>query len=228
LLPAKVGDRGRKTVLEKLDNNEAVLLMYLAGELPAVDRAEIERMLAGDLSLRKQLAGMRLAYETTENALHAVDSLPPRGGRAGLEPGSTAEAAAMRRIGRTMRSHLARQIAERPAPAAKRGLRYPWWAYPTSAIAASVLAFLVWWANSTGNGQLYIRGEHTLQQPYPVATVEDPQVKTVTRFWQQSEDAKQDQIDANERAQAQELAAITNDGDDEGAVWKIGSSDAHE
>jgi hypothetical protein len=214
-------------VLEKLDNNEAVLLMYLAEELPAEDRAEIERMLAGDVSLRKQLAGMRLAYETTENALHAVDSLPPRGGRAGLEPGSTAEAAAMRRIGRTMRSHLARQIAERPAVAAKRGLRYPWWAYPTAATAASVLALLVWWANNSNNGKFSIPGDHDPSRPeiYPVVINDDPQAKT---FWQQSEDAKQDQIDANERVQAQELAAITNDGEDDSAVWTIGSGNAHE
>jgi hypothetical protein len=144
-----------------------------------------------------------------------------------VEPGSSAEAAAMRRIGRMMRSHLARQVAERPAEAVKRGLRYPWWAYPTAATAASVLAFLVWWANNSNNGQLYIRGDN----PRPVTfqgALDDPQVRTITRFWQQSEDAKQDQIDANERVQAQELATITNDGDDDSAVWKIESGDAHE
>jgi hypothetical protein len=228
----EVGDRGRINVLEKLDNNEAVLLMYLAGELPVEDRAEIERMLAGDVSLRKQLAMLRLAQEATDCVFTAMDAVVPVDGRAALSPGSMAEAAAIRRISRSMRSHLTRQIAQRPVAPAKRGLRFPWWAYPTAATAASVLAVLVWWANNSGNSPLYIPSDKGVLVGQNMAmgpgNEGDPQVRQVTRFWQQGEDARQDQIDADERTQAQELATITNASDDDAAVWKVGNSDAQE
>jgi hypothetical protein len=206
-------------VLEKLDNNESVLLMYLAEELPAEDRAEIERMLAGDDALRKQLASLRLAQETTESALRAVDAMPLMDGRAAMESGSAAEAAAIRRISRSMRSHLVRQLSYRPAEPAKRGLLFPWWAYPSAATAASVLAFFVWFANYTGNSPLNIPGPSHPTQMFGggIASNDDPQI---TRFWQQREDARQDQVDATGRAQEQQLATI-----DAGEVWKVGSSD---
>ena len=43
------------TQLQHLENNEAVLLMYLAGELTDSDRAEVEQMLATDARLRAEL-----------------------------------------------------------------------------------------------------------------------------------------------------------------------------
>ena len=35
-------------LLQQLENNEAILLMYLAGELPEPDRVEVEQMLVSN------------------------------------------------------------------------------------------------------------------------------------------------------------------------------------
>ena len=218
------GITGVKAVLEKLDNNEAVLLMYLADELPAEDRSEIERMLSGDESLRKQLAGLRAANDMTVRALRALDAAVDSVGRARLEPGSVAESAAMRRVGRSMRSHLVRQVAQQPAtPAAQSGLRFPWWAYPTAATAASVLAFLVWWANNSGDGKLTLPADHSSNTQFVSPDVATAMRHNLTPAWQ-PEIANQDQIEERE----QELAALTDGRDDDAAVWKIGGADAHE
>ncbi len=44
--------------LEQLENNEATLLMYLAGELPQADQDEVEQMLQRDASMRATLADL--------------------------------------------------------------------------------------------------------------------------------------------------------------------------
>ncbi|HEX4123251.1 MAG TPA: hypothetical protein VHY37_00885 [Tepidisphaeraceae bacterium] len=213
-------------MLEKLDNNEAVLLMYLAEELPTEDRAEIERMLAGDESLRGQLASVRLAQEATERTLRALDAASPRGARSGLESGSAGEAAAIRRIHRSMHSHLLRKLAERPAaPAAKRGLRYPWWCYPTAAIAASVLAFLVWWGNNA-NGPQTIPPYHVAGSQRFVDQAPSPKVKALNQFWGPSDDTAQVQQQDQIAEGVRQLAALSSGGDDEAAVWNIGSGSA--
>ena len=224
-------------MLEKLDNNEAVLLMYLAEELPPEDRAEIERMLAGDGSLRRQFRRLRLAQETTERALCSLDAAATGVGRAPLEPGSPGEAAAIRRISRSMHMHLVRKLAERPAPAAKRGLRYPWWCYPTAATAASVLAFLVWYANSSTNTHLNIPAGGPDQQAnlYPNEPT-SPKVRALGQFWGPADDSATAAAGADCRGRAQ-LAALPSSSDDVAAVWNIdgtvndagsGAGQAHE
>src|SRR5205823_5825643 len=56
---------------------------------------------------------------------------------------------AVRNVGRAIRQRLAQPSAREPA-AARGSLPYPWWCYPTAAAAASILAFLVWWGNTSG------------------------------------------------------------------------------
>ena len=128
------------SVLEQLENNEAVLLMYLAEELPAADHAEVERMLAVDAGLRDQLERLRDAHEWFSAEMGRGD----RSARTAVSEG-----AAVRRVGRAMRQWQARRAASAPAAvAASAGLRYPWWAYPLAAAASVVIAFLVWWGNT--------------------------------------------------------------------------------
>jgi anti-sigma factor RsiW len=128
------------SVLEQLESNEALLLMYLAGELPEADRAEVERMLAVDAGLRDQLERLREAQDWFSEEMATGDS------SARL---AVSEGAAVRRVGRAMRQWQARRAASAPAPvAAPAGLRYPWWAYPLAAAASVVIAFLVWWGNT--------------------------------------------------------------------------------
>jgi hypothetical protein len=128
------------SVLQQLQSNEAVLLMYLADELPGGDRTEVERMLAVDAGMREQLERLREAYGRVADEVARAD--------ASTRP-AVSEGAAVRRVGRAMRQWHARRLAEAPAPAAAPvGLRYPWWAYPLAAAASVVIAFLVWWGNT--------------------------------------------------------------------------------
>lgn len=62
--------------LQQLENNEAILLMYLAGELPESDRAEVEQMLGSDARLRADLAILRQTQELAFDALESLDELP--------------------------------------------------------------------------------------------------------------------------------------------------------
>jgi hypothetical protein len=127
------------SLLQQLENNEAVLLMYLAGELPPDDRAEVELLLAGDAALRAEFERLRGAYDAFGSGMRVLDSatrLP------------VPEATSVRRVGAAMRQwHAARQ-ARPPARPRLPELRYPWWAYPAAAAASVVIAFLVWWGNS--------------------------------------------------------------------------------
>jgi len=128
------------SVLQQLENNDAVLLMYLAGELPAEDRAEVERMLAVDAGLRQNLERLRQTYAWVAGALGRQDRA--------VAP-AVPQAVAVRRVGRAMRQWHARRLAAAP-PREQAGtsLRYPWWAYPLAAAASVVIAFLVWWGNT--------------------------------------------------------------------------------
>jgi hypothetical protein len=126
-------------LLRQLENNEAVLLMYLADELPPEDRAEVARMLAADAGMRAELERMREAYDGFAGAMPALD-------RATRLP--VPEAVGVRRVVREMRQWQTRRLARLPASPPDIGLRYPWWAYPLAAAASIVNAYLVWWGHA--------------------------------------------------------------------------------
>jgi hypothetical protein len=131
-------------VLQQL-NNEAVLLMYLADELPADDRAEVDHVLATDPAFRAELNRLTQAQELFETGMARLDAAQPLPG----------ELAAVRRITAAMRRNMLEYAARVSAPVVmRRGLRYPWWAYPTVAAASVILAFLTWW----GHGDARLMG----------------------------------------------------------------------
>jgi len=68
-----------KSYLQHLENNEAILLMYLGNELPAQDRAEFEQMLASDASLRGEMEILRQTQQLAFDALQSLDAVtrPP-------------------------------------------------------------------------------------------------------------------------------------------------------
>jgi len=128
-------------LLQQLENNEAVLLMYLAGELPPEDRVEVELMLANDPTLRAQLDGLRGLEQSTAGALAALDRSEPL-----PEP---AEVVA-RRVARAMARHQVRRTVTAPARAEERSrprLVAPWM-YPMAAAALLLIAFATWQATS--------------------------------------------------------------------------------
>jgi anti-sigma-K factor RskA len=123
-------------MLESLENNEVILLMYLAGELPAVDRQEVAQMLASDAVLRGELERLRETQAALEHELASLDQ---------SEPISSAEIA-VRRVGRAMRQRqvdLAVQAARNRHSAVRRA-GVPFWVYPSAAAAAVLVAFLIW------------------------------------------------------------------------------------
>lgn len=123
-------------MIESLENNEVILLMYLAGELPPVDRAEVAQMLAGDASLRSELERLRAMSGEFESRLAALDRAEPL----------TSEAVVVRRVGRAMRQHIAARAA-RKVQLVRAKLILRWWAYPSIAAAVIFLAFLTWVIN---------------------------------------------------------------------------------
>jgi hypothetical protein len=63
------------SLLQNLENNEAILLMYLADELPAADRLEVEQMLSSDPALRGELEILRQTQQLAFDSLETLDSV---------------------------------------------------------------------------------------------------------------------------------------------------------
>jgi hypothetical protein len=64
-----------KSHLQDLENNEAILLMYMADELPRADRLEVEQMLASDAGLRGELEILRQTQQLAYDSLQTLDSV---------------------------------------------------------------------------------------------------------------------------------------------------------
>jgi hypothetical protein len=138
-------------LLQQLESNEAILLMYLAGELPPQDRAEVEQMLATDPLMRGALDRLREADNAFKTAMPALD-------RATRLPAP--ESVGVRRVVRVMRQWQARRLAAPKPVEVRRRFRFPVWAYPLTAAASVVIAFLVWWGNTdrAGRPDVYAMG----------------------------------------------------------------------
>jgi hypothetical protein len=134
-----------RSLLHQLENNEGVLLMYLAGELPQQDRADVEQMLVDDPGLRTELERLRETVAQVESALAELD-------RAERLPVSADVAA--RRVGRMVSQWNADRLAADAAAAAARAARphrVSKWAYPAAAVAACALISAgIWWASNSG------------------------------------------------------------------------------
>jgi hypothetical protein len=121
-------------LLQTLENNEAILLMYLAGELPEEDRAEVEQMLTRDAGMRAALGDLAALQDELGGVLARADVVQVVSGR---------EAAA-RFVSRAIVERAARPAAA-PAPTAPvdRRFRVPWWTYPIAAAAIVLVAVIM-------------------------------------------------------------------------------------
>ena len=122
-------------MIEKLENNENVLLMYLADELPPQDRLEVEQMLAVDANLREELGRLEETDALLRGGLAAMD---------GARAQSSIEAAAVRRVAREIRRRTVRNAVQPQRRAAGEARRGMWWLYPIAAAAVVVLAAAIW------------------------------------------------------------------------------------
>ena len=123
------------SLLQQLENNEVVLLMYVAGELPDADRADVEQMLAADPALRLALAEMTSMHDHMTAMLSQADS--------GLH--LARREAAVRQVSLAINQAKVEGLRT-PAPAAQPArshTRIPVWAYPVAAAALLVIGIFV-------------------------------------------------------------------------------------
>ncbi len=118
------------SILEQLQDSNAVALMYLGGELGEEDRLEVERLLAIDPALRAEVEMLRAMQMRVEGVLARWDQ---------TSPAALSQEASVRQISRTMTRWL---LDER---AARRSLRLLGWAYPLAAAAMIALSCGLWW-----------------------------------------------------------------------------------
>lgn len=124
-------------MLEKLSGDEAVLLMYLADELPREDRAEVALRLKAEPALRQELDRLAELNSTIAGRLEALDD---------VSPVPVSDDAAARLVVRTMLRHQF-DLAQRPADPAKNArptALAPLW-YGIGAVAAAVVIFFGLW-----------------------------------------------------------------------------------
>jgi hypothetical protein len=124
-----------KSLLTELENNEVVLLMYLSNELPEADRAEVEHLLEGDASLRREFDRLRAEWELIGSALKVDDNARS----------AARYAVAQRRASQAIKLWSTRRTLDYAAPE-RRAFRMPWWSYPTAAAALLLITFFVWWS----------------------------------------------------------------------------------
>jgi anti-sigma factor RsiW len=122
-------------VIEKLENNEQVLLMYLAGELPAEDHEEVDQMLSVDTALQSELSLLLDTQNFVNGKLSLLDDISPMR--------VTVDFAA-RQVGREIRQRQANpripaRVAKPEQPA--RSWR---WLYPTTAAASIAILLMIW------------------------------------------------------------------------------------
>lgn len=127
------------SLLQQLQSDEAVLMMYVADELPPEDRAEVERRLAADERLRANLERLREAQDAFGAAMPALDrsTRPP-----------VPEAVAVRRVGAAVRQWQAARALRTAAEAPPPSRRLPRWAYPLATAASVVIGLVAWWGFS--------------------------------------------------------------------------------
>jgi hypothetical protein len=122
-----------KSYLQQLENNEAILLMYLAGELPDSDRQEVEQMLASDSALRHELEILRQTQQLAFDALDSLDELS----RQSYMP-ARAQAQASELLGDWLARR--RKAAEQEAKAYKM----PWRRIGFAAAAMLLVGYYIW------------------------------------------------------------------------------------
>lgn len=127
----------KKNMLAQFESNEVICLMYLAGELPPEDRAEIEQLLKTDGGLRAELERVREMDAALRQKLGEADRQTP-----------LATDSAMRGAIRAMHQWHAEKLRKDAAAASvSRSIGLPRWSYVAAAAAAVLLGVAVWVAN---------------------------------------------------------------------------------
>lgn len=133
-----------KSYLQELENNEAILLIYLANELPEADRAKVDGMLVSDPKLRNQLENLRQTQELGFAALASLDAMsrPP-----------VAPIRAQNQVSQLVRRWVdKRKRAETAAFGPQR--RMPWFRTAFAMAASLVIVCYIWAVYHTSPPQM--------------------------------------------------------------------------
>ncbi|HEY7087485.1 MAG TPA: hypothetical protein VH518_05305 [Tepidisphaeraceae bacterium] len=125
-----------RSILEQLDSDQAMLLMYLAEELDQIDRVRVEQRLATEDALRAELEQLREAKESLHAGMSAVDAAQPLNGAGG---------ALERKLSRLFKQWQADRARSAATTTPQSERRSFWWAYPVAAAILMVIAYTVWW-----------------------------------------------------------------------------------
>lgn len=136
-------------MLNQLDNDESVLLLYLAGELSTDDRAEVDRRLAAEPALRGALTRLEAVHGAVADWFKQADAPVVAD-----DEGRGRSMVAVRRVSRAFVQRRAAEDAAKAAAAKNESMwpksLLPRWAYPLTAAAAIIVGLLslVQWGGS--------------------------------------------------------------------------------
>jgi anti-sigma factor RsiW len=122
-------------MLEQFSDPNALALMYLAGELNEEDQAEVERLLATDRDLRREVDRLRSIQMQVEGVLARWDQASPT---------AMSQEVAVRQVSRTMARWLVEGRAQPDKEVAQPALHLLRWAYPLAAAAMITLTCGLW------------------------------------------------------------------------------------
>ena len=145
------------SLLHELENNEAMLMMFLTGELPAEDHAEVAQMLASDPGLRAELGRIQGAYDSAIGALVKLDD---------DHSAIPAENHAIRQAMRAMKQWQVDRLSRQPIVLTPARVKFPVWMYPLASVAALLIGTIAWW----GFGGQFNLGKTTTDGTATVAT----------------------------------------------------------
>ncbi len=131
-----------KSLLHTLNDNEAVLLMYLFDELPADDRVEVEGMLLTDSTLRAELQHLEVVHATVTDAIKLSD---------GRLSSPRSEAAARRNTYKLVDQWNTRRLLRQAAVVRRAPSKLKWALYASGAAAAALVAVTYFWVMSNGD-----------------------------------------------------------------------------
>ncbi len=160
------------SLIHELENNEALLLMYLSGELPAEDQMEVEQMLSGDSGLRRELAEIQSEYDSAIGVLAKLDA-----DRSAM----SAENHAVRQAMRAMKQWQVDRLARQPLIIAPPPKRIPVWTYPVASAAALLIGTIAWWGiggqfhnPNNQNGTVAVNGTESTTDTTPASPESGP------------------------------------------------------
>lgn len=126
-------------LLGELENNEAVLMLYLAGELPQEECIEVQRMLENDRALRAQYVALARLMDRVALSFNMDAALDAR-----AEAAAKDQRAALSGV---FAQWTARRLARPPVQPRDARTKTPWFFYPLGAAAAILVGLAVFWSS---------------------------------------------------------------------------------